>query len=355
MGKPTTAICNCDTHCCEMLGSYTRGGMQPLYLRSHVLVVQLAQAGGHFAAAGAGGGDHHQAALGLNVVVFPEAVVGDDERHVGGIAGDNVVAVDPDAQRLQPFLKGVGHGLAPVVGDDHAAHVQADAAKSVDQAQGVVVIGDPQIAPAFAALDVVRRDGDDDFGFVLHFQQHPHLAVRLKARQYPGGMVLEGEDLHEHIHEMLREYVSATVASGLEGGRAETQEQLDEAMDPFTKLFLPRGAIRMDSLGGKADADKITQVVMELEKIRIFLAVADTRSFSEAARRLYISHSTTSRAVSALEEELGARLIDREENRVVGLTAAGELLRSGGEALLRQADTLAAACAGTKATSGREK
>jgi len=35
MGKPTTAICNCDTHCCEMLGSYTRGGMQPLYLRSH--------------------------------------------------------------------------------------------------------------------------------------------------------------------------------------------------------------------------------------------------------------------------------------------------------------------------------
>ena len=76
-------------------------------------------------------------------------------------------------------------------------------------------------------------------------------------------MVLEGEDLHEHIHEMLREYVSATVASGLEGGRAETQEQLDEAMDPFTKLFLPRGAIRMDSFGGKADADKITQVVME--------------------------------------------------------------------------------------------
>ncbi len=35
MGNATTAICNCDTHCCEMLGSYTRGGMQPLYLRSH--------------------------------------------------------------------------------------------------------------------------------------------------------------------------------------------------------------------------------------------------------------------------------------------------------------------------------
>ena len=35
MDEETTAICNCDTQCCEMLGSYTRGGMQPLYLRAH--------------------------------------------------------------------------------------------------------------------------------------------------------------------------------------------------------------------------------------------------------------------------------------------------------------------------------
>lgn len=34
MDEETTAICNCDTQCCEMLGSYTRGGMQPLYMRA---------------------------------------------------------------------------------------------------------------------------------------------------------------------------------------------------------------------------------------------------------------------------------------------------------------------------------
>ena len=39
---------------------------------------------------------------------------------------------------------------------------------------------------------------------------------------------------------------------------------------------------------------------MELEQIKIFLAVAEEKSFSEAARKLYISHSTTSRAVAAL-------------------------------------------------------
>ena len=64
---------------------------------------------------------------------------------------------------------------------------------------------------------------------------------------------------------------------------------------------------------------------MELEQLRIFVAVAESGSFTKGARRLYISHSTTSRAVSALEEELGQRLLDRD-NRVLGLTAAGELL-----------------------------
>ena len=72
---------------------------------------------------------------------------------------------------------------------------------------------------------------------------------------------------------------------------------------------------------------------MELEQLRIFLAVAETGSFSLGAKRLYISHSTTSRAVTALEEELGVRLIERH-NRVLGLTPAGEILREEAEKLL---------------------
>ena len=43
---------------------------------------------------------------------------------------------------------------------------------------------------------------------------------------------------------------------------------------------------------------------MELEQLRVFAAVADEGSFTGAARRLYISHSTVSRTVTALEEEL---------------------------------------------------
>ena len=80
---------------------------------------------------------------------------------------------------------------------------------------------------------------------------------------------------------------------------------------------------------------------MELEQLRVFAAVADEGSFTGAARRLYISHSTVSRTITALEEELGVRLVERD-NRFIALTKAGETLREEAEQLLSAADTAAA-------------
>ena len=81
---------------------------------------------------------------------------------------------------------------------------------------------------------------------------------------------------------------------------------------------------------------------MELEQLRLFLAVAECGSFTEAGKRLFVSHSTTSRAVSALERELGAELFRRHSRSVV-LTQAGEVLVERAQALLRDADALAEA------------
>lgn len=78
---------------------------------------------------------------------------------------------------------------------------------------------------------------------------------------------------------------------------------------------------------------------MDAEKLRIFMAVARRGSISEAARRLYVSHSTVSRAVAALEEELGAELFVRS-NRNCVLTPAGEVLREEAENLLTAFDEL---------------
>ena len=78
---------------------------------------------------------------------------------------------------------------------------------------------------------------------------------------------------------------------------------------------------------------------MELEQLRTFLAVAETKSFTRAAELLFVSHSTVSRAVSALEAELGVRLFDRD-NRVFGLTEAGERLCERAKELLALADEI---------------
>ena len=69
------------------------GGDAPL-----VVVVELAQAGGHLAAAGTRGRHHHQGVGGLDIVIFPQAAVADDVRHVGGVARNGIVAVAPDAK-----------------------------------------------------------------------------------------------------------------------------------------------------------------------------------------------------------------------------------------------------------------
>ena len=79
---------------------------------------------------------------------------------------------------------------------------------------------------------------------------------------------------------------------------------------------------------------------MELEKLKIFLVVAELCSISDAADKLYISHSTVSRAVSSLETELGTELI-RRTNRCTALTPAGMVLREEAKALLAAAEQAA--------------
>lgn len=85
---------------------------------------------------------------------------------------------------------------------------------------------------------------------------------------------------------------------------------------------------------------------MHFEHLKIFLAVAEHRSFTKAAQALYISHSTTSRSVSALEAELGVQLL-RRDGRSVYLTRAGELLLKDGSALVRQTESLETAVRNT--------
>ena len=80
--------------------------------------------------------------------------------------------------------------------------------------------------------------------------------------------VLDGEDIHEQILGMVKEFVHSTVLDGLGGTAAESQQQLDSALQPFEKLFMPHGALKIEDFGGFAKPDAVAARVQELaEKV----------------------------------------------------------------------------------------
>ncbi|MCI2397893.1 LysR family transcriptional regulator [Aliiroseovarius subalbicans] len=71
--------------------------------------------------------------------------------------------------------------------------------------------------------------------------------------------------------------------------------------------------------------------------IEVFVATADERSISAAARRLGASPSAVSQQLSNLENAVGAVLLDRSA-RPVSLTPAGELFRRRAQSILNEAE-----------------
>ena len=76
--------------------------------------------------------------------------------------------------------------------------------------------------------------------------------------------VLDGEDLREQIRGMIEEFVHSTVTDGLGGGAAENQQMLDKALQPFEKLFMRRGALRIEDFGGHAKCEKVSEAAAAL-------------------------------------------------------------------------------------------
>ncbi|MGE3511205.1 MAG: LysR family transcriptional regulator [Vicinamibacterales bacterium] len=76
---------------------------------------------------------------------------------------------------------------------------------------------------------------------------------------------------------------------------------------------------------------------MDLAALRIFLAVAEERSFSRAAAKVHRTQPAVSQAVRRLEDDLGEQLFDRSSKSGT-LTDAGRVLQNYGQRLVRLAE-----------------
>src|SRR3954454_7986934 len=88
---------------------------------------------------------------------------------------------------------------------------------------------------------------------------------------------------------------------------------------------------------------------MELRHLRYFVAVAEERSITRAAERLWIAQPGLSTQMRRLEDELGIQLLNRH-TRGVELTPTGELFLERARATLTAAD--AARATGTDLEAG---
>lgn len=83
--------------------------------------------------------------------------------------------------------------------------------------------------------------------------------------------------------------------------------------------------------------------------MNVFVAVAEAESFAGGARRLKMSPPAVTRAVVALEERLGVRLLTRT-TRVVRVTEAGARYLEDARRIMMELDEADAAAAGVNAT-----
>lgn len=78
---------------------------------------------------------------------------------------------------------------------------------------------------------------------------------------------------------------------------------------------------------------------MELRQIEYFLAVVRYGGYTHAASALYVSQPSLSIAIQKLENELGVKLLERDNKRIA-LTKEGEIFHRQAEKLLRDADEI---------------
>src|SRR5438552_4091526 len=95
------------------------------------------------------------------------------------------------------------------------------------------------------------------------------------------------------------------------------------------------GSVNVNSLG---TGERLLPVEpMDLNALKIFLTVAQERSFSRAAAKVHRTQPAVSQAVRRLETDLGEQLFDRS-SKTGTLTEAGRMLQNYGERLIRLAE-----------------
>lgn len=77
-----------------------------------------------------------------------------------------------------------------------------------------------------------------------------------------------------------------------------------------------------------------------LKQLRVFIEVVEMKSFTKAAKKLYLSQSTVSNHIQTLEDELGVVLFRREAKKNIQFTTEGKRVYQYAKDIILRCDTL---------------
>jgi len=100
------------------------------------------------------------------------------------------VSVNRDPSSFQLVAEGLSGGLPFEAGDHNGPYVETVLAQVVDQLEGVGVVGDPEIRPNLAAVDIAGVDAENDLGLVGEPLQEAHFHIGIEPRQDTSGVVV---------------------------------------------------------------------------------------------------------------------------------------------------------------------
>ncbi|MGX7349468.1 LysR family transcriptional regulator [Dolosicoccus paucivorans] len=78
---------------------------------------------------------------------------------------------------------------------------------------------------------------------------------------------------------------------------------------------------------------------MDIRQLNYFIAVAETKNYTHAAKSLFISQPALNKTIRKMEEELNNQLFVYQDN-ILQLTTAGELLYERGKPLVQEFDSI---------------
>ena len=111
-----------------------------------------------------------------------------------------------------------------------------------------------------------------------------------------------------------------------DGAVSAVQEEIARREAELKDSLLELGRQREQELSGQgADTQALSKCESEIKQMEAFCMAAEKKSFSEAARALYLTQPTISSHIRSLEQELGCTLFKRTHKQVI-LTPEGSRL-----------------------------